>query len=131
MSHDRSNPLADRLIDRLKNNSLIAIVVVVSVIIGIGSLTDSIDKTLNFFTKHLGSSSSTPSQPGSLRSREGNAPVTGSNTTAQHSLSVSINCSPVAIPLRGEPAGSLYAIYPDPKWGNQLFFTSSASWPAG
>jgi hypothetical protein len=46
-------------------------------------------------------------------------------------LSVSINCSPVAIPLNGAQGDSLYAIYLDPKWGNQLVFTPSASWPPG
>jgi hypothetical protein len=43
--------------------------------------------------------------------------------------SVTINCTPVAIPLRGKQGDLLYAIYLDPKWGNQLVSTPSTSWP--
>ena len=55
----------------------------------------------------------------------------GTLWTTPDGLSVSINCSPVAIPLRGEQGDSLYAIYLDPKWGNKVAFNPSASWPIG
>ncbi|RPI71724.1 MAG: hypothetical protein EHM38_03375 [Geobacteraceae bacterium] len=46
-----SKTLTDRMIDGLKNHPLIAIIVTIGfIIIGIGTVTDSIDKTLKFFT---------------------------------------------------------------------------------
>lgn len=98
MSQDRPKALADRLIEKLKNHPLVAVLVGGAFLIGvISSLTDGIDKIQRVFTK----------QP-------------------QHT--VSINCSPVVIPLRGQPGELLYAIY---LGGNQLAVTPSASWPPG
>lgn len=53
----------------------------------------------------------------------------GTLWTVPDGLAVTINCTPVAIPLRGEQGDLLYAIYLDPKWGNRLVSTPSTSWP--
>jgi hypothetical protein len=45
------------------------------------------------------------------------------------SPTVSITCVPITIPMRGKNEDALYAVYLDPKWGNQLVTTSSTAWP--
>jgi hypothetical protein len=101
MSRNQPKPRADRIIEKLKNHPIVAALVVGAFLIGL----------ISPFTDAIDKIQRFFTKP------------------EQHT--VSINCSPVVIPLRGEQGGSLYAIYLDPKWGNQLVFTPSASWPAG
>lgn len=58
-----SKPLSERLIHKLKNHPVIAVIIVCAVVlIGVGALFDSIDKTLKFFTTRFGQSIDSTSQ---------------------------------------------------------------------
>lgn len=50
--------------------------------------------------------------------------------TASDGVSVTINCAPVTIPVRDASGGSLFAIYLDPKWGNQVVSAPANRWPS-